>query len=237
MVLLMRAQPMKIMRTRDYHANRRENTFVKDRFHSKGLVIREGTRHVVGFCVADHEMKVCFKPKALLVHPSLQLRVHSTDVHRIFNDLKIAVTTISLSVERIARASILGCTISDWVDRLQKQIRVFTRLQLLQGRSTRFEIKGCHSTALCLRYGFRIFIFCFYLQLRSNRGLRCSPLFSNGRFPSDWSVERRCTSSLHMCGGNETDLRCDRRRHRRVPCTTGFDGPRRLRRDGDLDKR
>ena len=82
------------------------NTFVEHRFHSKRLVVRESTRHVVGFGVADHETKVCFKPKAFLVHPGLELRIHSTDVHRVFDDLKIAVMTISLSVERIAREGI-----------------------------------------------------------------------------------------------------------------------------------
>jgi hypothetical protein len=94
------------------------NTFVEDRFHSKGLIVRESTRHVVSFGVADHETEVCFKPKALLVHPGLELRVHSTDVHRVFDDLKIAVITISLSVERIGRANILRCTISDRINRL-----------------------------------------------------------------------------------------------------------------------
>jgi hypothetical protein len=94
------------------------HTFVEDRFHSKGLIVRESTRHVVGFGVADHETKVCFKPKALLVHPGLELRVHSADVHRVFDDLKIAVMTISLSVERIVCASLLGCTISDRINRL-----------------------------------------------------------------------------------------------------------------------
>ena len=73
-------------------------TFVEDRFHSKSLVVRKSTRQVVSFGVADHETKVCLKPKALLVHPGLQLRSHSADVHRVFDDLKIAVMTISLRV-------------------------------------------------------------------------------------------------------------------------------------------
>ena len=94
------------------------NTFVENRFHSKGLIVRKSTRHVVGFGVADHETKVCFKPKALFVHPGLELRIHSADVHRVFDDLKIAVMTISLSVERMACASILGRTISDRINRL-----------------------------------------------------------------------------------------------------------------------
>jgi hypothetical protein len=50
-------------------------------------------------------------------------------------------------------------------------------------------------------------------------------------------MERRCTGGLRMCSGNETDLWCDWGRHRRVPWATGFDGSRRLRRDGELDKR
>jgi hypothetical protein len=133
-------------------------------------------------------------------------------------------------------ASILGCTISDRINRLQKQIGVFTRLQLLQGCSTRFEIEGCHATALCLRDGLRFFILCFYLYLRSGRGLRCGPLFSSG-LPSDWSKERRCTAGLRMYNGNETDLWCDWGRHRGVPWATGFDGSRQLRGSGELDKR
>lgn len=94
------------------------NTFVEDRFHSKGFIVRESTRHVVRFGVADHETIICFKPKALLVHSGLELRIHSADVHRVFDDLKIAVMIISLSVELIACASILGCTISDRINRL-----------------------------------------------------------------------------------------------------------------------
>jgi hypothetical protein len=92
------------------------NTFVEDRFHCKGLIVRKSTRHVVGLGVADHETKVCFKRKALLVHAGLELRIHSADVHRVFDDLEIAVMTISLSVERKACGSILGCTISDRIN-------------------------------------------------------------------------------------------------------------------------
>ena len=96
MVLLIRAQPVKIMRTETWVPRALVKcTFVEDRFQCKGLIVRESTGHIIGFCVADHEAEVCFEGKSFFVHPSLELRVHSADVHRILNDLEIAKTTIS----------------------------------------------------------------------------------------------------------------------------------------------
>ena len=93
-MLLMRAQPVKIMRTKDLRA-RMGHTFVEDGFQSKRLIISECTRHIVSFCVTGHEAKVCFKRKAFFIHSGLELRIHSTDVHRVLDDFKIAMTPIS----------------------------------------------------------------------------------------------------------------------------------------------
>src|SRR5260221_13612030 len=90
----MRAQPVKIMRTKDLRAQI-GHTFVEDGFQSKRLIVSECTGHVVRFCVTDHETKVCLKCKAFFVHSSLELRIHSGDVHRVLDDFKIAMTTIS----------------------------------------------------------------------------------------------------------------------------------------------
>jgi hypothetical protein len=93
-------------------------TFVEDRFQSEGIVVCKSTGHVVRFCIADHETEICFKSKAFLVHSGFELRTHSADIHRGFDDLKIAITTISLRGKGMACISILGCTISDWINRL-----------------------------------------------------------------------------------------------------------------------
>lgn len=70
-------------------------TFLKESFQRNCLVMWVAAHKIVRFRIIDHQTKISFKSKSIFVHASFQFCSHSTEIHRLFDDVEITKANIS----------------------------------------------------------------------------------------------------------------------------------------------